>query len=351
MEPTLRNECGAAKSQRGGMCSVRLCRYPKPRNKAFGSPRLVDLVCATPLHASCSHDAQRRPPPCIVGTALLTFYHRQASPINSVVFFLLASMQTSTRNPAPASSNDTAVSRELVAVLVVLVNPQMASDQLRFEQLQALRRRHDRAFDHWLPHITLVPPVILALPDSSAQPPHSEVVTQALLELHGEKLSQIAATVQTVCERHERHELLLDQVSTFPSRMSTNVHLRPYPTNFTDRGTSSAPSSRTSDHDSRRIVQLQADLEQALAPLLSNKGIRSNQRTKVYKPHVSVGQSNYPKATWQLCSAAERVLRRADGQEGLMCNVDRVQLMIKRKGDAGAYQVYKEVLLSGSTQS
>ncbi|TKY89713.1 hypothetical protein EX895_001498 [Sporisorium graminicola] len=242
---------------------------------------------------------------------------------------------------------------DLVGVLVVLLRPSTPADRRRFEDLQTLRRKHDQAFERWLPHITLVPPFTLSsssLEASSALA--SGTGLEQLVQLHTEKLSQIAKAAAEVCHTHASHRLLLDQVSTFPLRNYTNVHLRPAPpTNSHDKRKTSSFSSATSDdqdHSSHRIVKLQSDLSQALTPVLHPNKASSARRRETFRPHVSVGQSTSGKATWQLCRSAERVLG-YEGSPGLLCDVDRVQLMIKPKGSAGAYHVHQELPLSRSS--
>ncbi|KAJ9474246.1 hypothetical protein PHBOTO_004324 [Pseudozyma hubeiensis] len=189
------------------------------------------------------------------------------------------SAQPSSRN---WSTPVRAASRELVAVLVILIKPQTASDEQRFETLQALRRRHDRAFSNWLPHITLIPPFILTVPDAA-----SDSETQPIESLHSDKLSSLIDAIREVCRHHPSHSLLLDQVSTFPLRTNTNVHLRPYPTNFTDRSAPTSSRREMHDNDSTRIVTLHSHLSTSLHPLLTSSDIRSNTRNQVFKPHVS----------------------------------------------------------------
>ncbi|SJX64323.1 uncharacterized protein SRS1_14971 [Sporisorium reilianum f. sp. reilianum] len=231
----------------------------------------------------------------------------------------------------------TTTTPDLVGVLVVLVAPSTPADQQRFEELQTLRRRHDRAFDRWLPHITLVPPFTLPSSSSDAR---SRGDLDGLVQLHADQLAQIARAAAEVCSRHSSHQLRLDHVSTFPLRKYTNVHLRPAPTNFHDKRTpaSSAPSN-TSSH---RIVELQADLADAITPLVSSSGVR---RRETFKPHVSVGQATTPKATWQLCTSA------GSAAAGLLCDVHRVQLMLKPKGFAGMYRVHEELALAASSMA
>lgn len=154
----------------------------------------------------------------------------------------------------------------------------------------------------------------------------------------------IAEAAREVCLRHPIHSLLLDQVSTFPLRSYTNVHLRPYPTNFQDRGTRAAPSGMSTEHSSKGIVDLQKDLEEAVSALLA-EGTSKASRKNVFKPHASVGQTTSLKATWQLCTNAEKVLQ-YDGGPGLLCTVDRIQLMTKPKGDKGPYSIHTELPLA-----
>lgn len=207
--------------------------------------------------------------------------------------------------------------------------------------------------------MTLIPPFTLPEPTRShtaALDSLSETTLEALVARHEDELSQLVGLATEVCNRHASHQLRLDQVSTFPLRQYTNVHIRPYPTNFQDKRTrplSSRLASTSSDADlsSRRVVDLQQGLSDAITPWLRSEGGRSK-RNNVFKPHVSVGQSTSPKATWQLCTAAENMLglreARATGAQaaGLLCNVDRVQLMIKPKGADGPYHVYKELSLN-----
>ncbi|GAC99757.1 hypothetical protein PHSY_007360 [Pseudozyma hubeiensis SY62] len=232
--------------------------------------------------------------------------------------------------------------RELVAVLVILIKPQTTSDEQRFSTLQALRQRHDRAFDNWLPHITLIPPFILTVPSSASEE------TQPIESLHSSTLSSLVSAIREVCRHHPSHSLLLDQISTFPLRTNTNVHLRPYPTNFTDRFAPASSSRRTADDDSTHIVTLRSHLCKSLHPLLTSPAIRSNTPNQVFKPHVSVGQTTSPKATWHLCTEAEQLLKPTQAQQppGMLCRVDAIQLMIKRKGDEGAYRIHTEIPLS-----
>lgn len=277
-------------------------------------------------------------------------------------------METSSASSAPAHTASKADGTlELVGVLVILIKPCTEQDQHRYDELQKLRHRHDQAFNRWLPHITLIPPFILSSP--SLNDAKSPAEAKDLISLHEQKLSQIAQAAQEVCKHHQAHSLLFDQVSTFPLRAYKNVHLRPFPTNFEDKGTNSASSSPAKssadvsgskegeDHSSRRVVELQKELADAVEPLLRPDGepqapSKKSQRRNVFKPHASVGQSTSPKATWQLCTSAEKVLKAqsapqlADKRPGLLCNVDRVQLMVKQKGYDGPYQIHAELPLS-----
>ncbi|SPO28500.1 uncharacterized protein UTRI_04897 [Ustilago trichophora] len=270
------------------------------------------------------------------------------------------------QTPAPAAHQD------LVGVLVILIKPSSDQDKQRYDQLQQLRRQHDQAFSRWLPHITLIPPFTLAGPSNTKD---SSPALADLVNIHEAKLSQIAEAARKVCKRHETHSLLIDQVSTFPLRKYTNIHLRPFPTNFKDKATKAHQQAvidgsispvQDADHSSRRIVGLQTDLADAVAPLLrpsanwasqSERSTKTDEKEKpsrkngnVFKPHVSVGQSTSSKATWQLCRSAEKVLSGDDktgGQRhGLLCDIDSVQLMIKQKGQEGPYHIHKELPLS-----
>ncbi|GAC74995.1 hypothetical protein PANT_13c00103 [Moesziomyces antarcticus T-34] len=231
-----------------------------------------------------------------------------------------------------ATARSVAPTRELVGVLVVLLSPRTASDRRRYDALQQLRREHDSAYPRWLPHITLIPPFIL----SSHQPISTGDAFNDLVSSNAEKLDRIKQVAAEVCARCRAHALLLDQVATFPLRAYTNVHLRPTPTNFTDRSTParSQASSAGEDTSSRRIVQLQTELKQALLPIVG--GARS--RRQVWKPHVSVGQASNRRETWQLCNAAENILS-DDGEAGMTCEVHSVQLMLKPKRDPGPYHL------------
>lgn len=234
---------------------------------------------------------------------------------------------------APASN----VPHDVVGVLVVLLSPTTEQDRRGYDELQKLRRRHDQAFGRWLPHITLVPPFTLAASTNDGRP------------LAEEKLSTIATAAEQVCLRHASHTLLLDQVSTFPLRSYTNVHLRPYPTNFQDKGTRTAASETSTTHCSECIVILQRELDEAVG-LLLREGTSKASRKTIFKPHVSVGQSTSPKATWQLCTNAEKVLQ-LNGGPGLLCTIDRIQLMTKPKGDKGPHQIHTELPLASASHS
>ncbi|CDR99700.1 uncharacterized protein SPSC_05298 [Sporisorium scitamineum] len=253
-------------------------------------------------------------------------------------------MHTTATTQTPTASNTTP---DLVGVLVVLLKPSTTRDQQRFEDLQILRRRHDQAFDRWLPHITLVPPFTLSSSNAkgtSALEPGT--VLEELAQLHAEKLSQIVKAAAETCSKHSNHQLLLDQVSTFPLRKYTNVHLRPAPTNFHDKRSPSSTSPPAGAHSSHRIVELQSELSDSLTPLL-RATTKIARRRETFKPHVSVGQSTSVKAAWQLCRSAEMLLKQQGGP-GLLCDVDRVQFMIKPKGFQGAYHVHKELHLSSN---
>lgn len=271
-------------------------------------------------------------------------------------------MQTSDMTQASTSSKTLPSSNDLVGVIVVLLQPYGDQDQRRYEELQKLRQRHDQAFVRWLPHITLIPPFTLTAPpqvDDLNESSSDEL--DAVVQRHEPRLSEIAQAALEVCKGHAAHSLLLDQVSTFPLRKYTNVHLRPYPTNFEDKGTRSAAAQsqvRDEDVSSRRIVNLQKNLDHAVGPLLrpdtayaTESSAKPTRRT-VFKPHVSVGQSTSPKATWQLCNSAERMLNGGQGQPenvqrpGILCRVDHVQLMVKRKGQEGPYRIHQELSLS-----
>ncbi|SPO29374.1 uncharacterized protein UTRI_04897_B [Ustilago trichophora] len=276
-------------------------------------------------------------------------------------------MQTSATAQAPTS----AASQDLVGVLVILIKPSNKQDKQRYDQLQQLRRKHDQAFSRWLPHITLIPPFTLANPSKIED---SNSILDELIKIHELKLSQIAEAALQVCAKHETHSLLIDQVSTFPLRKYTNVHLRPFPTNFQDKSTrgswqavnGSSSQDKDADHSSRRIVGLQTELADAVTPLLrpsanttsgdgsssgkDQKDRSSRRKENVFKPHVSVGQSTSSKATWQLCRSAEKVLsgdsKAGEQSHGLLCDIDSVQLMIKQKGQEGPYHIHKQLLLS-----
>ncbi|KAJ1034838.1 hypothetical protein NDA13_001092 [Ustilago tritici] len=267
-------------------------------------------------------------------------------------------METSAGSQAASSTSQSLnATCELIAILVVFIKPFAEEDQYRFEKIQKIRRRYDQAFNRWLPHITLIPPFKLSPASSSNDEPPASL--EDLLSLHEQKLSQIAQAALEVCNRHQAHTSLLDQVSTFPLRKYKNVHLRPYPTNFKDKGTEPASYSSAEpaqdettaddaeDYSSHRILQLQKELANAVEPHKTK-----DRRSSVYKPHVSVGQSTSPKATWQLFTKAERVLRAhsapqpAENRPGLLCNVDCVQLMVKQKGYKGPYQIHRELPLS-----
>ncbi|GAK67992.1 uncharacterized protein PAN0_030d6222 [Moesziomyces antarcticus] len=231
-----------------------------------------------------------------------------------------------------AASRSVAPPRELVGVIVVLLSPRTPSDRRRYDALQQLRREHDQAYARWLPHITLIPPFIL----SSHQPSSTGDIFADLVSSNAQKLDRIKQVAAEVCARYHAHALRLDQVATFPLRAYTNVHLRPTPTNFTDRSTPSrSQSSAGEDTSSRRIVQLQVELKQAVLPVVGS----ARSRREVWKPHVSVGQAHDPRQTWQLCTAAEDLLSEG-GEAALTCDVDSVQLMLKPKRDPGPYHLH-----------
>ena len=266
----------------------------------------------------------------------------------------LATMSTSATNPAPTPT-ESSLSRDLVGVLVILLNPSTEADRQRYYQLQRLRQKHDQAFDRWLPHIALIPPFTLSSPCATSD----EIDLKELTEHHEPRLTSIAQAAFEVCKNHEHHQLLIDQVSTFPLKKYTYVHLRPSPTNFPDKGSRSAskhaPDGNKTGQDtsSRRIVELQKELSNIVTPLLRPNAEKVTKGRNVFKPHVSVGQSTSPKATWQLCTSAEEVLHGEVGKNGggMLCDVDRVHFMVKRKGQEGPYTVHKELLLTRSTQT
>ncbi len=174
-------------------------------------------------------------------------------------------MQTSTQLQPPSSSASPKQKAppDLACVLAILVSPSTEADKHCYEELQTLRRQHDYAFERWLPHITLVPPFTLSTPShtetslSRASDDGHEL--RQLIKTHDQKLSNIIQAASEVCTLTQRHTLLLDQVATFPLRKYTNVHLRPFPTNFVDKRTASPPLQvdGLEDVSSKRIVDLQ----------------------------------------------------------------------------------------------
>ncbi|SNX85669.1 uncharacterized protein MEPE_04378 [Melanopsichium pennsylvanicum] len=289
-------------------------------------------------------------------------------------------MQTSAlQSAASPSKPKSKFSHDLVGVFVILVEPCTPRAQLCYDKLQRLRQKYDQAYRRWLPHITLIPPFIL----NGRNGQIDESLTsrrlrlERLIQLHEQKLSQIAQAARQACAGHESHSLLLDQVSAFSLPKYANIHLRPFPTNFEDKTTRQKaaaslkekqgefePSAAESveDTSSRRIVELQKALQDAVQPLLRTlkrnprrqQSDASDEQRNAFKPHVSVGQAKTSRATWVLNADAKKVLKvkgnNRVSQEriefGMLCKVDKVQLMVKERGSESPYQVHLELPLS-----
>ena len=281
-----------------------------------------------------------------------------------------------------------------VAVVALLVEPHGRVDQDRFKALQVIRKKHDQAFERWLPHITLIPPFLIPFTqggnasdrqlqqDGFDMKDSNECKTdkdeQAWPDGVFAQLESLSRTIGEVCDGHTRHLLLVDEVHTFKLRAYTNVHLRP---RHSEGPVQAAGVS--SPESSAKLLALQAELVEALpdqvktgkngssgSPRKSRsdagekefdekwRNQRAQAKQKPFVPHVSVGQAYSKAEREELCDIAEKAISHMasaeDGDKaanhrndrGLVCRVDRIQLMAKAKSESGAYRIFRQFELA-----
>ena len=210
--------------------------------------------------------------------------------------------------------------RAYTALVVVLLEPLGATAERRYQALQQIRHAHDAAYTRWLPHLTLIPPYQLHVPDEDPEP----------LATVSRSLDALAQALMPVCAKHMAHELNLSELHSFRLRRYHNIHLRP-------TRASGAP-----------LVTLQRELSVAASSHIP----RSARRREGFVPHASLGQSYSPEDTAHIQEEARRWLacrlpsEPAQLDEGLRVSIRQIQLMYKTSQQKGPYTLWRELSLS-----
>lgn len=209
--------------------------------------------------------------------------------------------------------------RAYTALVVVLLAPRGATAERRFQALQRIRHAHDSAYARWLPHLTLIPPYLVHVPDDDPEP----------LATVSRSLDALAQSLAPVCAQHVMHHLTLSEIHSFRLRRYHNIHLRP---------------TRASGEP---LVAFQRELSAAASPHMP----RAPRRRETFVPHASLGQSYSPDDTAHIQEEARRWLacrlpsEPAQPDEGLAVSIQRIQIMYKSSQQKGPYTLWKELSL------
>lgn len=258
-------------------------------------------------------------------SALTKSIQRQVGGARSVDWETSASHCTNSRGRSNRKRSQTR--QENVCVVAFLIQAQNERQKQVVDQIQEIRRRYDRAYSRWPPHLTLVPPFIAPFVTTSLADSHLGDAAEQQIRLH-ETLEQVCTTIEAVCRKIDQHTLTLDEVGHFPLKRYKTLHLRP---------------SATANDDA--FLRLQSELETALPQAVSNARSQGKSR-ETYKPHLTLGQSSNDKVNTQLHQQASQVFK-VDGRvdEPFRVKVDKIQLMVKPVDRTGPYDIYRDFSL------